>query len=102
MPRIEPIWRKYRESGLAVVAIDTVQQGKAALKFIAEKDLTFTFLETHLGPDDPVRTQFAIIALPVNLLVDAEGRILYYHAGYVDGDEARIEAEIRALLGLEE
>ena len=101
MPRLEPIWQKYREQGLSIVAIDTAQRGKSALKFIEEKKLTYHFLETHLGPDDPVTAVFSAAYVPINMVVDAEGRVLFLHSGYVEGDEAKLEKMARIALDLE-
>jgi len=83
---------------LAVVAVEAYQRGKAALKFIEEKKLTYDFLETHVGPDDPVQKVFDVQYLPLNLIIDAEGRVMFLHAGFEEGDEARLEREILKVL----
>ena len=101
MPRLEPIWRKYGEAGLSIVAIDIAQRGKAALKFIEEKKLTYHFLETRLGPNDPVTKVFKAESVPINMVVDAEGRVLFLHSGYKEGDEAKLERMAKIALGLE-
>lgn len=100
MPRLEPIWKKYRDQGLSIVAIDINQRGKAALKFIEEKNLSYIFLETHVGPDDPMQKVFNVKALPVNMIVNNEGKILFLHDSFTEGDEVRLENEIRIALGL--
>lgn len=100
MPRLEPIWQKYKDKGLAVVAVETNQRGKAALKFIEEKKLTFHFLETHVGPDDPIDKVFHIKGLPLSMIIDAEGRILFLHSGFKEGDEAKLEKMVQKTLGL--
>lgn len=99
MPRLEELWNRLKDNGLSVVAVEVAQQGKEALKVIEEKKLTFHCLETHVGPNDPVKQVFDVQALPMSLIVDAEGRVLFAHYGFSEGDEAGLEEEVRAILG---
>ena len=81
------------------MALEVNQRGKAALEFINEKKLTYTFLETHVGPDDPVKKVFRIQSLPINMIINAEGKILFLHDGFKEGDEGRLEEEVLQVLG---
>ena len=44
LPRLEPLWQKYQEQGLRVVAIESEHDTERAVEFIAENDvLRFCF-----------------------------------------------------------
>ena len=100
LPLLEPIWQKYKDKGLSIIAVDVNQRGKYAKKFIDEKKLTYHFLETRVGTDDPVKKVFKVRGIPINFLINAEGKIMYLHSGFEEGDEKKLEAEVVKLLGL--
>ena len=39
--------------------------------------------------------------LPYTVIIDQQGNVSYRHAGYTAGDEVKLEAEVRKLLGVE-
>jgi peroxiredoxin len=98
LPRLEPLYREYKEEGLSIIAIEGKRDRDRARKFIEEKGLTYTFLETGEGEDDFIREVFKIRAYPTTFLVDQEGRIMFVHVGFSAGDEGKIEKEIRMLM----
>ena len=100
LPRLQPLYEKYRDQGFEIVAIEYKRDTERAVKFIADKGLTFTCLENGEGADEIVRTVFDVRAFPTSYLIDREGRILYYHLGFEEGDEVKLEAEIRKTLGI--
>ena len=96
LPRIEPLWKKYRDKGLSVVAVEATGDRERAVKFIDEKKLTYHLLEAE---DDKllIKKQFGIKWFPTSYLIDREGRILICHVGFSAGDETELEKEILAL-----
>ena len=44
LPRIEPLWKKYRDKGFSVVAVEATGDRDRAVKFIDEKNLTYHLL----------------------------------------------------------
>jgi hypothetical protein len=73
-----------------------------------DKDLTewrakgkYTF-PIALSPErDFARTTYNVIGAPTNLLLNADGKMVFRHLGYGTGGEKMMEAEIRELLGLD-
>ena len=98
LPRLEPLWQKYRDRGLSIVALEAFRDTDTAVKFIEEKGLTFHFLENG-EENDVVGGTFGVRGFPTTFIIDREGRIMYFHLGFNEGDEAEIEREILSLMG---
>ena len=98
LPRIEPLYKKYKDQGFQIVAIDSFRMTDEALKFIEEKELTFTFLENGEDAEDIVKNVFGVSLYPSTFIIDSEGKVRYFHLGFDEGDEKKIEKEIVSLL----
>jgi cytochrome c biogenesis protein CcmG, thiol:disulfide interchange protein DsbE len=97
LPRVEELYKKYRGRGFSVVAVEAARDTDRALKVIEEKGLTFNLLETE-EDNDVVDDVFSVRGFPTVFMIDRNGKIVYSHLGFEDGDEARLEQEILALL----
>ena len=99
MPRLEELWRKYKDEGLSVIAMETSADNERALVFIGEKDLTFHLLinEAEQG-NNVVYGTLGVWGLPTTYMIDRDGRLMHIHVGYLVGDEKRSEEEIMHLL----
>ena len=97
LPRVEELYKKYRDRGFTVVAIEAARDTDRALKVIKENDLTFDMLETE-EDNDVVDDVFAVRGFPTVFMIDRDGKIVYSHLGFEEGDEAQLEKEILALL----
>ena len=72
MPSIERLHRKFRERGLAVVAISIDADGASVVRpFVAKHQLTFP---VGLDPKLAVSGSYAVWALPVTVIIDRDGR----------------------------
>jgi peroxiredoxin len=98
LPRLEPLWRKYRDRGFTVVAVEARRDRKNALKLIDEKKLTYPILENGEGSDEVVRKLYRVHGFPSTFVLDREGRIRAFHYGFEVGDEKKIEEEVVGLL----
>ena len=97
LPRVEELWKKYRDKGFSAVAIETNRDRERAVKFIEEKGLTMHMLENE-DENDVANGVFGIRSFPTTYIIDNEGRIVFYHLGFEDGDEKEMEQEILKLL----
>jgi cytochrome c biogenesis protein CcmG/thiol:disulfide interchange protein DsbE len=96
LPRLEPLWQKYSDTGFSVVAIEATQDRKRAVKFIGDNNLTYHLLEA----DEEkliIKKKFGVKWFPTSYLIDREGRIMICHVGFRAGDETELEKEILEL-----
>jgi peroxiredoxin len=98
LPRLEALWRKHRDKGLSVVAIEASQDRKRAESFIERHGLTYHLLEAE-QEKQAVKDAFGVKWFPTSYLIDRDGRIMFCHVGFRPGDEAELERQIVALLG---
>jgi len=98
LPRLQPLYEQYKDQGFTVVVIDGKRQTELAEKFIEKHGLTYTALETGEGDADVVAGTFGVRSFPTSFLIDREGRIMYSHLGFEEGDEVKLAKEIETLL----
>lgn len=99
MPHLQPIYEKYHDQGLEIVAIERTRDTERAKAFIRKKGLSFTFLEDGEGDQEVNARIFGVHAYPTSFIINPDGKILFYHLGFDEGDETKIEREIRQVLG---
>jgi peroxiredoxin len=98
LPRLQTVWEKHRDKGFEVIAIESNRETERAKKFIEEAGLEFTCLENGEGESEAVEGVFQVMGFPTSFIVDREGRIMYYHLGFDEGDGTLIEEEVLSLL----
>ncbi len=98
LPRLQIIWETYRDRGLEVVAIESNRDTERALAFIEKAGLEFLCLENGEGDADVVNEVFRVQGYPTSWVVDRQGRVMYRHYGWEEGEEKKIEAEVQGLL----
>ncbi len=100
LPRLEPLYKKYRDQGLQVIAVESHRDRDRAKAFIAKNNLTYPCLENGEGDQEFVSTTLQISGYPSSFLINGDGQVMYFHYGYDEGDDLKIEKEIRKLLSL--
>ena len=98
LPRLQPLYEKYKDQGFEVVAVDGKRDTERATKFIEEKGLTYTFLENGEDDAEIVNNIFKVRGYPSSFLIDRDGNVMFYHLGFEAGDEEHLEEEILKLL----
>ena len=98
LPRLQPLYDTYRDQGFEVVAVEARRDTERATKFIARKALTYTLLENGEDDAEVVREVFGVRSFPTSFLIDRDGRILFSHLGFDEGDEKKLEEELKKLL----
>ena len=83
-----------------MVAINTVDFQKDMIPAWKAKN-KFTFPILVGATESFLKESYNQQGSPTNMLVNADGKILFRHVGYEAGGEKVIEAEIREILGLE-
>ena len=98
LPRLQPLYEKYKDQGFEVVAVEGKRDTERAQKFIAKNELTYTFLENGEDDAEIVSKIFKVRGYPSSFLIDREGNVMFFHLGFEAGDEEHLEEEILKLL----
>ena len=101
MPHLEAMYQKYKDAGLEIVAVsaDDARSASRVKPMVKSKGYTFTVLldkETEVVAQYNPRKE-----LPYTVIIDQQGNVIYRHAGYTAGDELKLEAKVKELLGVE-
>ncbi|MBL8251952.1 MAG: TlpA family protein disulfide reductase [Candidatus Competibacter sp.] len=92
MTGLEPVYRRYREQGLTVLAINVLQAPEQVRPFVKELGISYEVLLDRQGE---VTRQYQVMALPVTYIIDRQGVI----RGRIVG-EATAEAFVKEIAGL--
>ncbi len=96
LPRLQELLQKYRDKGLAIIAINTHPQEAGALEFFEKHNLTMPHLKDHDAA--LMFNKFGFRGWPSTIFIDQDGRIMYYKLGFREGDEIELEDKILKLL----
>ena len=97
MKHLNRISKTYADQNVQVIGISiddsrTVGRVKSMVK---SQKLEYTIL---LDTEQKLYKNFNTTAMPFSLLINADGKILWEHTGYLPGDEAQMELEIKKAL----
>ena len=84
MPIIDKYYRKLKEDGFIVLAVNVKQSAEVALAFTAQLDTTFP---VPLDRDGKMAKKYGVYAIPTNFLIDRQGMIREILIGEVFTDE---------------
>jgi peroxiredoxin len=89
--------QEFSKRGLqtAAVSIDNPKSQSRVKPFIRSSGYTFQVL---LDSDMEIRRLFGGTTIPLTLLINRDGEIVYQHLGYIPGDEDKLAQAIEALL----
>ena len=96
MPVLERLYKKYKSRGLVVVGVSVDQEADNVRSFLKQLPVSFTIVH---DADKKVADRFKPPRMPSSYVVDRKGIVRYVHAGYRSEDAAKLEAEVKALLG---
>lgn len=98
MPKLVDIYNRY-QGQLAAVAVDLDSFGtKRVAQFVKGLDFKVPY-PIVIDKSRQVAARYGVSVLPTTVLIDRQGKILYYHVGYAPGDEKEIEEKVRAAVG---
>ena len=95
MPRLVELYDRFESMGVEFVSIDAGERPAAAETFLDENNVRHVVLN---DADRSVREAYNITGIPVTILIDHEGRVIYRHLGFSPGDEMKLAMEIETLL----
>lgn len=87
-------WQKKYNMQIVAVSIDDSRSSTKVKPTVEGQRWEY---EVLLDVNQDLKRQMNIQSVPFTVLVDATGKIVYTHSGYVDGDEFILEEEIQKL-----
>jgi thiol-disulfide isomerase/thioredoxin len=96
LPRLDRLAQELHDRGLDVYGVSFDEEREAARGFVAEVAPGFPVLWDRGG--DRLAPALGIQRLPTTVVADRRGVVRLVHVGFTSGDQARLEAQIRALL----
>jgi len=72
MTQLEPVYTKYRDRGLRILAVNVRQDADTARRFVGRLGISY---ETLLDADGRVARSYGVVGLPTTFFVDRDGRL---------------------------
>lgn len=100
MRHLQAIYEKYEDNGFTILGInqDSPRSMAKVRAFVSSHNLNFPIVT---DPNQEIFQQFNGQSIPLNVLYNQKGEVVYTHVGYLPGDEIKLEEEIRKVLGIE-
>ncbi|HEY3251065.1 MAG TPA: TlpA disulfide reductase family protein [Ignavibacteria bacterium] len=97
MKQLNELHAKYKDSGFVYIAVnqDSPKSSAKVKSFIESKEYKFPVL---LDPDTKVFEQFGGQNLPFSIFLSKKGDVLKTYTGYIQGDESKLESDIKQAL----
>jgi len=95
LPAVEKLHQEFRSKGLVVLGVNGGEDSETVSQFLRTSKLSYPVLLTS---DNDVMQSYSVTAFPTVVLLDADGKIVFYHVG-AGGEKALRES--LAKLGLE-
>ena len=93
MPDLEAVYRKYRDQGLVVLAINASESSEDIAAFVSKMGLTFPILrDSQRKATDAYDVRF----LPTTVFLNRDGRVVTREVGILD--QAKMSLQIEPLL----
>jgi peroxiredoxin len=95
MPSMETFYRRFKNQGLEILAVDGGEDAATVQQFIRNNGYTFPIL---LDKDNKVNSLYGIRAIPTTFILDREGKIIGQIMGRTYWDDPRMTAAFETLL----
>ena len=98
---LEEFHQKYNENSFRVLAIstDSPKSMSKVKSYIRAKKYTFL---VGIDPNQEIAKKMNALLMPTTLILNKDRKVSWYHQGFIPGDEKEIEAQIRAVLDLDQ
>lgn len=93
IPAINTIYEQYHDKGVSFISINCDGPRSIAKAGPMSQSLKIQY-PVLLDIDSTVKTQLNLSAFPTLIIVNAKGKIVWFHEGFVPGDEKEIMAQI--------
>jgi len=98
---LEKFHQKYNENSFRVLAISTDSRKSMSKVKSYIRAKKYTFL-VGIDPNQEIAKKMNALLMPTTLILNKDRKVSWYHQGFIPGDEKEIEAQIRAVLYLDQ
>ncbi|MDR1469106.1 MAG: TlpA family protein disulfide reductase [Spirochaetaceae bacterium] len=95
MPSMEALYQRFKDRGLALVAVDLMEREDVVRNYLRENGLTFPVLLDTRGL---AGGQYGVKAVPTTCILDRDGTMIAYAAGARDWNTEKMIAAFEKLL----
>jgi thiol-disulfide isomerase/thioredoxin len=95
LPALDDLARRLHGKGVEIIAVSIDEEREAAEAFL-KKRKKWNLTLAH-DPNGVIPDRLQLTTMPTSYLIDRKGVLRHVNAGYNPGDEARLEAQLRAL-----
>ncbi len=89
-----PEWQSKYNAELLAISIDDTRNIAKVKSYVAGEGWEY---EVLLDSNQDLKRELSFQTVPYTLLVNTEGKVVYKHTGYVEGDEFELEDKIMKL-----
>jgi len=94
MPRLNELHTEFKDKGLVVIGVNLDSFGAHRVaKFMQGMENKIAF-PVVIDKTRQIATSFNAMVLPTTLVIDASGKIRFYHVGYKPGDEKQLRSVV--------
>ena len=90
MPKLIGLYNEFKDKGLVVIGVNLDSFGThRVVKFMNGMETKINF-PVLIDKNRQVATAYSAMVLPTALVIDASGKIRFFHVGYKQGDEKHL------------
>ncbi|MDR0586891.1 MAG: TlpA family protein disulfide reductase [Treponema sp.] len=95
MPSMEKLYRRFRDKGLEILAVNIQEQKADVEAFMRRNKLNFPVV---LDEDGRIARQYGVTGIPTSYILDRQGRVILRLVGSINWDDPKIFVAFEALL----
>lgn len=101
MKHLDAIFLKYKENGLTILGVnqDSPRSLAKVKAFVSTHKINYPVIT---DPNQEIFQKFNGQSIPLNVLFDKNGNVVFTHIGYLPGDEVALEKEIKTVLEIKQ
>jgi peroxiredoxin len=93
MRHLQEFYEKYKDKGVVILGFNCADNRKIALDFLRDNSATFpNILDTSMAAVKTAFDSYKMNGVPLNYIIDREGKIVDAWYGYEEGHKRVIEA----------
>ncbi len=90
MPKLVAIYNEFKDKGLEMIGVNLDSFGThRVVKFMDGMETKINF-PVVIDKTRQIAMSFSAMVLPTTLVIDASGKVRFYHVGYKQGDEKHL------------